>query len=804
MKKNNKGISLVSLVIVIIVTIILISIVVTVGYDYIQESNRTKTTAVVKFIADAATQRQNDKHINATAYYIGYQFVGNNLDKIKGLPDGFAIKSEDMWYLIDAKSAEKLGIIDSHKYIEEDLKNPTKDIVKTVLVDYVTGEAYLIEIDKTLLAGYIEDSICAAGGSHLYSIQTCIKGSLCINCGEPNPGHENALGHDYAEPTCTAAATCKRCKEIDVTRPATGHNFELDGRGEEKWTTDAIRHWKECTVCGSKKETEEHEKGCVRIEISPSTYDAKYHTEVCSICGWQSVKTDHKIKYEITGDNTHRRFCELCEYSEEHRDSGWKNEDEYYHWRECNETCPTKDDGNIDCIEGDKLFYAPHEDKNRDSVCDVCSKVMDKQPPNSFTTAGAYAKIDEATTSTIKVSAFTQDDVGIWGYKFAIDENNDGIIDWNSIPLVEVEENVAGEKTFYNLQANTEYSIYVIAIDYGSNQTAQYEIPGTTTLKVPNVQILGIPTGYVSKGFTINFQVETSLPNITIEYSTDGGTTWTDGTSLTIEKETVNVMARAKDNRTPEPNRSEATTSVITNLDNTAPTITISGKTGDEPSSLKTTHTAVVTLQDDKSQIASNTTIRYAWSSSNTTAPTTYTEIKTENVETQKTTSLEITTPTGVAGEYYLWIDKGVNDSLGNATDKAICSSFVFNIDDEDVKITTIKMYNPTPAVANQIGYVKTNGTIEVAITANKMLAYGPTVTVGGVNVTNITSEDRINWKATVTANTTMPEGELEIRIFGLKSLAGRTSDKEYTNADLTGNAVIYDKTLPELEYIEK
>ncbi|MBO5179384.1 MAG: hypothetical protein J6B87_03465 [Clostridia bacterium] len=810
MKKNNKGISLISLVVIIVATIILIGVVVTVGYDYIQESNRTKTEAVVKFIADAASRRQNDKHIDTMMYYVGHPFNGKNIDKIMGLPNEFdenKIKPESMWYFIDANSAEQLGVTESYKYIEKDLDNPTKDIVKTVLVDYVTGEAYLVEIEQTYLKGedsVKENSTCPESeGGHVYSIQTCTKGSFCIKCGEPNPGHDKALGHNYSEPTCTAAATCIRCKEIDLNKPATGHNFETDIRGAEIWKTDATRHWKECTVCGTKKDMDEHEKGCVRIEISSSVYDAEYHKEVCSTCGWESVKTPHKIKYEITGDNTHRRLCELCEYSEEHEDSGWIMDDEIYHWRECEDGCPFEND-NLSHVDGDKIFKNTHVDQNGDSVCDTCSKIMDKQPPNSFVSAGSYARLEEATTSTLKLTAYTQDALGMMGYKFGIDENKDGVIDWSLVPLVEVEDDVACEKTFYNLEANKSYDIYVIGIDNGNNPTPQYRIPNTKTEKIPEVQVIGIPNGYVSNEFTLTFKTNSTLPNIKIEYSIDGGTTWTEGTSLTIDKETIDLKVRAKDTRSPEPNIGNETQKDITNFDKTSPTVTIATKTGDDANTLQTSHTAVVTIEDEKVGIAAGTKIRYAWSLSNTTPPTTYTEATTTNTELQKNVSVEIKTPTGVAGEYYLWIDKGIEDSLKNKTTQTVCSTFTFNIDDEEIVLSNIKMYNPNPEVENQSGYVKTNGTVNVTFTSNKALAKAPTISVGGINVTNITSTDKINWTASIVATTAMPEGSLTLKISGLETVAGKTSSNEYTDANLTGNRVVYDKTTPTLEYVEK
>lgn len=818
MKKNNKGISLVSLVVIIIATIILISVVVTVGYNYIEESNRTKTKAIVALVSDAAKNLQNEKHIEAESiYYVGHPLRSDAINNLKGVPDDFASKvvPESMWYLIDANSAEKLGILDASKYLEVDLKNPKEgnDVVKAVLVNYNTGEAYLVEIDRTFLGGTIENSICngSGDGSHQYSIRTCNKGSFCIKCGLPNSGeNSNPYGHEYSMPTCTAAAICIRCNEIDPDQPATGHRFEInESTGNEIWTTDATRHWKECTVegCGAKKETASHDKGYVRIELASSKYDPQYHKEVCSTCGWESVKTEHKIKYEVTADKTHRRFCELCEYSEEHGDSGWIITDAEYHWRECEDGCEDEKGNRIDCIVGNKLFYDKHKDENSDKVCDTCQKVLDTMPPNAFTSDNV--KVLETTTNIIKVSAVTEDETGIKGYKFAIDENRDGIIDWDSVQLIEKEEGAA-EKVFTNLEDNTLYAIYVIAMDKGNNVTPQYQIPNTKTKKVPNVKINGIPEGSVSKEFIVSFEIDNTddptldITNMLIEYSIDGEKTWIEENSLNIEKEEVDLRVRAKDDRKEEPNTGDITKKVINSLDKTAPIIKIMAKEGDDPSILKTVHTAVVTLKDDKTKINPGTTIRYAWSLSNTTPPTTYNVATTTNTSLNESGIVEITTPSGGVGEYYLWIDKGVEDAGNNKTTEAICSTIKFNIDDAELTVSNIRMYNPNPEITSQSGYVKTNGTVAVTFSSGKELSKAPTVNVGGIVSDNVTSTDNINWTATVIASSEMTEGPLSLNISNIVSVAGKTAVKEYTQSDLVEGPVIYDKTLPELEYIEK
>ena len=811
MDKKNKGISLVSLIVIIVSTIILIGVAFTTGYNYIEESKRTEATAVVKLISSEASNLQNSMHtdaISGNVHYIGHALNTDDIDNIKnnikGLPTDFNINAtEELWYIIDGNAGEELGVKDSSKYLEKDILNTKEDTVKVALVDYITGEAYLVEIKTEYLGELKEDSACPASpdGTHGYSIQTCTKGSFCVYCGKTNEGHETGLGHDisYDTPTCTAAGICVKCNEINPNAPALGHDFKLNAIGAEEWQTDATRHWKECQRenCNAKKDMEEHLKGYIKITNADGTYDAKYHKEVCSTCGWESIETVHKMSYEMIGSTVHKRYCELCEYSDEHIDSGWKFDDTH-HWKECTEDdCPDRNK---------KLFHDEHEDNNSDNLCDTCGKILDDDGPNAFDASNA--KVISTTTSKIQVSAHTTDTaggVGIKGYYFGIDYKDGDGIEWTN--LIETGDLVANH-TFINLEHKTEYDIYVKAIDYGENETPVYKILDTRTQEVPTIKgIKGVPTEYVKGAITIEFnELQTTLPDLSIEYSLDGGATWNNVVnSVTITDEDVELSARVKDTRSPEPNKGEIWKTTISIIDNTPPVVSnITAKDGDDSTELSVSHTAVVEIQDQKVGIAPNTTIKYGWSLSDSTEPTTYYTITTTNTDTIKNTTIEVTTPAESKGEYYLWIDSGVSDALGNETEEPVCSKIKFNVDDEDVTISNIRMYNANPEIDGKRLFVKTGGTVTVTFAASKALGKAPKVIVGGVASTNVTSSDMKNWTATIKAASAMPEGKLSLTISNIETESGKDSSNTYTEANLIEGPVTYDATLPVFENVNK
>ena len=70
-------------------------------------------------------------------------------------------------------------------------------------------------------------------------------------------------GHDWADATCTAPKTCKRCDTTEGT--ALGHSYSTELK------KDASQHWHECSRCHDKKDIADHDYGT---------------DKTCDICGY--------------------------------------------------------------------------------------------------------------------------------------------------------------------------------------------------------------------------------------------------------------------------------------------------------------------------------------------------------------------------------------------------------------------------------------------------------------------------------------------------------------------------------------
>ncbi len=150
---------------------------------------------------------------------------------------------------------------------------------------------------------------------HDYADATCTTPKTCKVCSATEGA---ALGHDYAEATCTTPKTCKVCSATEGT--ALGHSFN------DTWLNDNAKHWKECACT---------EKGYAAAHVDANS-DNK-----CDVCS-----------YDMTVPHTH-------EFSD-----SWKN-DENNHWKEC--ACTEKKD------------VAAHVDANSDGKCDTCGYEMQTQ-----------------------------------------------------------------------------------------------------------------------------------------------------------------------------------------------------------------------------------------------------------------------------------------------------------------------------------------------------------------------------------------------------------------------------------------
>jgi len=750
------------------------------------------------------------------------------------------------WFLFDAESASALGVLESERFITRNVSHALhgstgtgddlEDELKLVLADYTTGSGYLINLPKDSL----KDSIKQFGGClnsptgyHNFKIiATCTKPAQCIYCGEGSVDFP-ALGHDFTPPTCTSSGICKRCGAVDPEHGPLGHlmisnadilDSELvetmaarncilypndegsdDSTTTAAWITDALKHWHECMRCGERSEEREHTKSYIQV-------DSVYHYQLCSICGWESIKTKHVFTYKSLTDNTHRKECTICDYYEDHTDSGWIDTHPDYHYRICNDADPCHDSVVVvDGVEKEVLFKEAHFDLDPvDLYCDICGRSLDIDPPHNFGSSDEYyGKTVSTTTSTILVEAFTKDDgVGVDYYQFGIVDITTGEIIWYP-PIIPTSPTSAVQQKFENLLPNTEYDIYVKATDKSGNVTPPYKIPDTKTDDFPTFNgLTNIPDDYVKGPIDVGFApIDTDLTDLTVEYSKDGGSTWISipidslpTASITLTEEKEEILIKFVDGAG---NESGVWEYVIEKIDKTPPVVEIDTRDGDNNEELAMYHYAKVTVSDEKSGIAPNTEIKYAWSTSNTEVPTDFEVLYTENLENASSVTFEISTPENVMGEYYLWILEGVEDRVGNPTTEPVCSGMYFKVDNVDVVVTNIKMLDLAPVVDKEYLFVRTDGVVTVSFETDKKLGAEAFVTLNGYKV-NMTAISDLEYVGTIDITTDFEEGVLQVEIKNIVSETGKVSTTVYTNADLTEGPVIYDRTLPVFEYISK
>jgi hypothetical protein len=876
-KYNKKGISMISLVIIIVVTIILLGIAVTAGYRYIEASKNARAQAICLTVGSAAKRRQDDLSTGvAQRYYDGYVFrVDDEISKytlIEGIPSGDVsgdgipdvLQDEDsIWYIFDVESANNLGVRGTEEFLTRNVKgiggNPDEETTaKVVLADYITGKAYYVTAPVEVLGhaiNFSDDCQESVDGKHKFTVATCTEGSQCIYCGRVERG---PLGHKWADATCTADGYCERCGIHNQTDPAKGHMFipntivdstsedakkirdMINGRGEllykntadesRAWVADANKHWHECLRCGLKFETDNHQvDGFVSITDT-------HHQQGCTICGWESIKAAHSFGPPvILTENTHKVVCTGCLkeviHSEQsttnpHTDTAtaWYSNSETFHYRICNEN----DDCNrIKVIidngsQVDVAFKEEHKDNDHDYYCDDCGRAVDRTPPKEFNNDdyNTYARQKGATTSSVTLEAFTVDnELGIDYYQFGkvrkTDQNTE-VIDWETTQVRPSSANSPVEYVFSNLNASGDYVFYVRAFDESGNSNTPARIKARTSSFPEFKGITGLPTKVVKGPIEIGIEkIETSIPDIFIQYSINGGD-WSqkislddlENTKISLNSETVSIEFRFIDSRG---NTGPAPTYTTNYIDNTPPVVTISEKDGDNPRKKASQHFARVTIADTEGSparagIAQGTTIKYAWSTSNTVEPTYDHTYTTTNTATAESVSFDIETPPQAKGNYYLWIQRGTEDAVGNATTSYTVSPMYFVVDDEEATITNIEMYNssPDPKVPGEKYYVKTNGQVIVTFKTDKALKQDPVVRLNNVNMDIQSAEG--SYYCRIYIDESFEEGPLQLYIGDVISDYGRASDRVYTNDDITPGKgpVIYDKTPPKVEYIPK
>ncbi len=793
------------------------------------------------------------------------EFPSGDAD-IDGIPD--VLQSPDaMWYMVDAESAASLGAPGAEELLTRNISynSATGDTkVNIVLADYISGKAFYVTMPATIaeksvnMAGGTCPSPASFDGNHKFTVVTCTEPSKCIYCGYVV---KEALGHSFVESTCTTDGYCKRCNFINPDDLAKGHLFitnidiasdpdlieKINNRGDmllpntddssKAWVANANRHWHECLRCGLKVELEEHIiDGYINITDT-------HHQQGCSKCGWSSIEAEHNFGDPISvTEDTHKIVCIAClkelvhdELSTSNPHTGisttWFADSESAHYRvckdrdACNKLKILVDDGS----QKDVAIKEAHIDSDKDYYCDKCGRGVDRNPPKDFNDEdyGTYARFKSSTTNSITVEAYTIDEeLGVDYYQFGIYDSVAKTIAWIEDKVYPSAPNSPVENTFTDLENSKDYVFYVRAYDKEGNVNNPAMITGRTKDFPEFAGLINMPTHVVKGPVEVGIkEVKTDLTDVYLQYRQsyrqDNGewssnSEWSSNinisniptTKLTLTHEDEKLEFRFIDSRG---NTSSVVTYTTNYLDNTPPEVTIASKTGDTPSESAAQHFATVTIADTKglearAGIAPNTLIRYAWSTSNTEAPTFDKETTTKNTSTASSTSLDIETPPNVKGTYYLWIQSGIVDAVGNATTSNKCSEFSFNVDDIQAELTEITMLNVTPdsKVPNEHLFVKTNGEVTVTFKADKALKQNPIVRINDVNM-NVTSEG-LNYTCKLIIDSSFAEGTLQLYIGDVVSQNGRRSNKTYSNADIvTGQGpVYYDKTLPVLEYVPK
>ena len=126
-----------------------------------------------------------------------------------------------------------------------------------------------------------------------------------------------------------------------------------------------------------------------------------------------------------------------------------------------------------------------------------------------------------------------------------------------------------------------------------------------------------------------------------------------------------------------------------------------------------------------------------------------------------------------------------------------------FTIDDVRPEVLNIQMFNPSPVVAGEDLFVKTNGTVVVTFSVDKTLRYDPVVKIDSRDAEEITHSG-LNYTCTFTIDELFQEGTLHLFIGEVMAENGRLAERSYDNDDLIKGPVIYDKTPPLVEYIPK
>ena len=295
--KKSKGVTMASLVIIIASIILLSTMAITFGYRYLTETKKADKKYFTEVLSSAVTKRENNHTVNSPEYpRVGYQV--STLESFQDILNKYVpeVKNNSeilfdrgLWYIVDTKAADKLGVKSSDDYIDVFDVN-SDDKAKVALVDYYSGTVFLIEINKASdVIGISGDISIVPDDGHVHSFNienaTCTLDKKCLICGYVA---EVALGHDYGSGSLP-------CTPID----------------------DEFHYTKECLRCGMKGGYERH-TDLDKWAFYESGDGTWYHYTGCSKCGWPGTNNYESCTtiWKSISDTQHIKQCKICKHQE--------------------------------------------------------------------------------------------------------------------------------------------------------------------------------------------------------------------------------------------------------------------------------------------------------------------------------------------------------------------------------------------------------------------------------------------------------------------------------------------------------
>lgn len=370
--KDNKGISMITLVITVICMVIFLSLAYRIGTRYIFESKEEEKVALVAVLSDVVARRQNDRYVgigDTTLHYIGYHVSSGDYNEIsKNFENPNRMYEPGLWYVLDANKAEELEIAEAQNYLVENLKDKKdgEDKKYIAVSNYYTGEVELLKYEevKVLVDNVVDSSIDEESDcEHEYTLVSCTEASVCTKCSEIML---HALGHDFnlSAPTCTEDRKCNRCGYIE--QKALGHEYITS-----ELSYNENGHFNKCVrydTCKAVGNFENHDKKYGQI-----AGDEWIHIVRCDICGWQDLAEECTVAVRKKDLINHIEYCTLClkEKEAEHNETQkYEAYDEEQHTAYC-EAC------------SGEIHKEEHIDIEKPyGICDKCDAVLnvDKAP----------------------------------------------------------------------------------------------------------------------------------------------------------------------------------------------------------------------------------------------------------------------------------------------------------------------------------------------------------------------------------------------------------------------------------------